>query len=57
MGESDTGLLDQLIRNLVAWRDCDLYRLRDAINAEFSRRIFGEGLEAKAKAAEKLHDD
>lgn len=48
---------DRLVRNLRGWTDADLQRLRAAIDQEEARRIFGEGLEAKAKAAEHMHDD
>lgn len=39
------------------WTDCDLQALKSAINAEECRRWMGDELEAKAKAAEHLHDD
>lgn len=46
-----------LVRNLQGWVDADLYRLKEAINNEIARRIYGEELDAKAKAAEHLYDD
>ena len=39
------------------WTDKDLQALKAAIDAEECRRWMGEGLEAKAKAAEHLYDD
>lgn len=48
---------DRLVRNLRGWTDADLYRLREAINNEFARRIYGDELEAKAKAAERMYDN
>lgn len=38
------------------WTDRDLQALKSAINAEECRRWMGDELEAKAKAAEHLHD-
>lgn len=38
------------------WTDKDLQALKAAINAEECRRWMGDELEAKAKAAEHLHD-
>lgn len=37
--------------------DAELWKLRQAINDEIARRIYGEELEAKAKAAERMYDD
>lgn len=49
--------LSELIYSLRRWTDAELFRLRDAINEEIARHYMGDGLEAKAKAAEHLHDN
>lgn len=49
--------LSEIVCSLRRWTDADLHRLKEAINGEFARRIYGEELEAKAKAAERMYDD
>lgn len=49
--------ISELISSLKGWTDAEIFTLREAINDEISRRWLGDGLEAKAKAAEHLHDD
>ena len=53
----DKDAFNLLVRNLRGWADADLFNLRQAINDEIARRIYGEELEAKAKAAERMYDD
>lgn len=53
----DPEAFDLLVRNLQGWTDADLFKLRESINDEIARRIYGPELEAKAKAAERMYDD
>lgn len=50
-------MLSELIYSLRRWTDAELFRLRDAINEEIARHYMGDGLEAKAEAAERMYDD
>lgn len=49
--------LSELISSLRCWTDADLQALKAAIDNEEARRIYGDELEAKAEAAERMYDD